>query len=940
MATPPKTRSEFEAAASQILSRLNRTGAVDRLRKAVEARITGDARRADMVNNNITTCLQDHAPKTSDKPDPKALVKSARQQVLTPALEDDIRQDIQNAVDQLPMRQLFDAEVEKLGQSPNEEKQVDTKKVRAMERKAFLARFIKPMNEPKQNRPPERKAARYPGSSSTAQSRALASAQATGAGDTNAQPVEKKHRRMAEVPVRRETLSPSGKQRRAIEKRSSDGARIPPSAAKPPAGPHKAEVRSVAESTAANDHGIPRRAEEQRSKAGQQPLEVHAVSKCGGDGERTPSVESGEKKPVDGSADKISASVAPGRDGEEVGNSDRAKDDSEKPSSAEELRPREGNTDPPVTSRTSPAEDNSRGEARTPPRSHVEPVDTIVPGEPIVSSGEGPLSGGEAVLDEKKPPDGQGNTAEPASLENEKVGNFMGDGATAEGNPVELELSWRRPPSKHDEPYMKVLVEVKRPRGRPGEYDIFRVPIELPWRDDSVSSYKEDVGVGDRTCHSSAEVIAESPKKSLKRRDNTNKVSPRSSGNSSSSIEERSPTGCTGGETDRVPARVNTRDRPRGRRGGRQGGRLRGHPRARPRRLSPRVGSSEAVEENPRAAKGVRRSPRSSLRSRGAENQSEIFSEPLDETGHRDGTGEREIDSATRAGATTNAARNERQQTRGNSALSTSGQLEQSRNDEAGPSKKRRRGGELESSYDFGEQQKVLRALRNLEKEAHAYPFLLPVDPKDEGCENYYNEISCPMSISTITERLESSTPTHGHYARVEDVMKDVELIWSNCRDFNGSYDPVVKDADKCANALEIFLENEGLQRGIGGRSKRRRTCETFLNDSSEEGGSYRGDLGDEAGVRTSNSAINVLERQAEMARENKENDGHLVGEDVVVFTTDGSKKSWRKLDILSYNPESRSYTVRCVRSGKTTRNVRFGVFTEYSVMRIAGKPL
>lgn len=90
------------------------------------------------------------------------------------------------------------------------------------------------------------------------------------------------------------------------------------------------------------------------------------------------------------------------------------------------------------------------------------------------------------------------------------------------------------------------------------------------------------------------------------------------------------------------------------------------------------------------------------------------------------------------------------------------------------------------------------------------------VDPRQhEGCENYYEIISKPMDLGTIRYVLHHSTamshtPTTllvhiscmhskrlmasmgggwvpGQYGSPEEVWNDLQLIWSNCRTFNGA---------------------------------------------------------------------------------------------------------------------------------------------------------
>ncbi|KAF9055881.1 hypothetical protein BJ165DRAFT_1336062, partial [Panaeolus papilionaceus] len=78
--------------------------------------------------------------------------------------------------------------------------------------------------------------------------------------------------------------------------------------------------------------------------------------------------------------------------------------------------------------------------------------------------------------------------------------------------------------------------------------------------------------------------------------------------------------------------------------------------------------------------------------------------------------------------------------------------------------------------------------------------FQLPVDPIRDGCPTYYEEIRHPMDFSTISTKL-----TEGKYPTMEDFKKDVELIFSNCRQFN----PPETYPTICAAVVERVFRKE-----------------------------------------------------------------------------------------------------------------------------------
>jgi len=80
------------------------------------------------------------------------------------------------------------------------------------------------------------------------------------------------------------------------------------------------------------------------------------------------------------------------------------------------------------------------------------------------------------------------------------------------------------------------------------------------------------------------------------------------------------------------------------------------------------------------------------------------------------------------------------------------------------------------------------RFLNHIQNHKHAWPFLHPVN-KDE-VPDYYNVITSPMDLSTIEERLDS-----GYYTTPKDLVGDLKLIFSNCRQYNDATTVYTKSA-------------------------------------------------------------------------------------------------------------------------------------------------
>lgn len=89
----------------------------------------------------------------------------------------------------------------------------------------------------------------------------------------------------------------------------------------------------------------------------------------------------------------------------------------------------------------------------------------------------------------------------------------------------------------------------------------------------------------------------------------------------------------------------------------------------------------------------------------------------------------------------------------------------------------------------------LLRFLYKIQNHKQAWPFLKPVN-KDEVLD-YYNVIKSPMDLSTVEKRLEDD-----YYATPKDLVDDLKLIYSNCRQYNDATTVYTK----CAVKLEKYM--------------------------------------------------------------------------------------------------------------------------------------
>lgn len=87
------------------------------------------------------------------------------------------------------------------------------------------------------------------------------------------------------------------------------------------------------------------------------------------------------------------------------------------------------------------------------------------------------------------------------------------------------------------------------------------------------------------------------------------------------------------------------------------------------------------------------------------------------------------------------------------------------------------------------------RFLNQIQNHKQAWPFLNPVN-RDE-VPDYYDVITSPMDLSTMEEKLENDA-----YTAPKELVRDLQLIFSNCRQYNDATTVYAK----CAAKLEKFM--------------------------------------------------------------------------------------------------------------------------------------
>lgn len=237
---------------------------------------------------------------------------------------------------------------------------------------------------------------------------------------------------------------------------------------------------------------------------------------------------------------------------------------------------------------------------------------------------------------------------------------------------------------------------------------------------------------------------------------------------------------------------------------------------------------------------------------------------------------------------------------------------------------------------DYDEQLKVLQVLENLLEKEFADPFSEPVDPGEEGCSAYLREIANPMDLGTIVKRLKEGSEERGYFKTVQEVIADIELVWWNCTAFNGAFDPVVFDMDRCK--LELSLQFEQFEQfGVTCKQprKQRRTPKTrnrYRGYSAEKESTEVGVL------KNSVSTSDGEQRNQFPPPESDLNDGQLLGKHGLIFRyvaiADVGRKVWSSCSVADYNASNRSYTIKWDDDGSTTENATLGPGCMFNIHR------
>lgn len=1014
MQSKPHSRTPLETAAAEMFDKLNRSGALDRLRRAVEGKMAGDGRRMEYVQSRTTDILKEENQELH-KLDTKMLLAQTKKRVLTPELEEDVRRDIANAMKELALRDMFNEEVASLKNIRQPSKVVnESAGQQSVGGRALLENLFKhPLGKSRENRGTERKA-RAKSEKSNVVGNVRKVRKAVGAGEGS------KHGSKAVF-----RKDDSSAKRYGVNAREK-GVSVAVACSAPL--PAESKIEDGAEAS------IPKDDSAQNEVRAEQAIPTQEVTKPVSSEKGNVQLEKKVAK-VSGVVHARSKSTTASRPGNSADVSD-FRTTAERPSLIPEIQ----------TSPKSSAKTRKRlGEI-----AHAKSARQTVRLEKDIQVGEAEKLS-RSSQDEKKETslqtsieqraNEQKDNDDPTHHDNKSTQSARSsppierpetakvDGAiegtketsteksTAEKNEADVseKLSVQPPAPNSDENPMPMEVDVAETNVlKPVDYVMSKDATDTPPKrtssKDPTSSRSEancdliadtdavqtrsdetesntanicveeksgrpaitDSNVVQKICDIAPKARSMSPKRP--RRLFKNEID---KGAKTSKSVNNSPFIADEGNASKKPEATAKRVReddetpgcesPRVALASKSAGSGDQKPKRRSREtsigikdknegsnnLSKRLAVTKVASGRVRKPTGERHNVESGkggshrtneevpLRIRLKLDESELMPGKMQEKKKRNEQSGTEPEKEEPLKDENAVARKSKKRQRNERRNLSADMFKNIDADALSPTRKRHRSPPkdvLSVPEDYSEQQKVLKALSKLAEAPYAYPFLNPVDPHDAGCENYYNVITNPMNIYKITERLKASTLKAGYYASVDDVMQDIELIWLNCRKFNGDYDPVVKDAEMCINTLDILLEQEGLRKAASGRAKRRRS-RIKSKDSGEQDRHQRSEKSHErrANVKTPKRNRCREKEDTVLKKPAGVNDGCFVGKSLFVFTEVGSKKAWVEVEVASFEESSCTYTIKWKETGKMTTDADFGPHSLYPVYRLGG---
>lgn len=101
------------------------------------------------------------------------------------------------------------------------------------------------------------------------------------------------------------------------------------------------------------------------------------------------------------------------------------------------------------------------------------------------------------------------------------------------------------------------------------------------------------------------------------------------------------------------------------------------------------------------------------------------------------------------------------------------------------------------------EQAKCTSIIEKLKGWSICAPFIEPVDPERDGAPGYFDIVKNPMALNTVLLKLYSNS-----YNTIAEFRSDVDLIWSNAREYNGDETLITQMAEEAKIWFDKKMEN------------------------------------------------------------------------------------------------------------------------------------
>ena len=101
------------------------------------------------------------------------------------------------------------------------------------------------------------------------------------------------------------------------------------------------------------------------------------------------------------------------------------------------------------------------------------------------------------------------------------------------------------------------------------------------------------------------------------------------------------------------------------------------------------------------------------------------------------------------------------------------------------------------------EEQKLKTIIESIEKEPMSFEFLNPVDTVGLGLHDYFDIVLHPMDLASVKKKLLNNII----YIYVQEVLDDIQLIWTNCKVYNMEGSDIYKIAEYMEKQSRKIIE-------------------------------------------------------------------------------------------------------------------------------------